>query len=390
MNTRTRIVRLTWLAVVLSTVMIVSGCSALQANPPETLMAQPEQDFPPVISVTGKVVPERWANLSLATPGILAEILVAPGENVEAGQALLRLAGGDPDAPAPDLKAALQAAALEVQAAQHGMEELAEAADAARLAAELSWAAAAAQIRDLELQLEAMEIPEAQEALTPEEAYDLARSDYQDALAAFEPYRDEPRSDATRQERLEALDQAREDYDAAVRRLQLSMGLDSAEVTLAESRRNADLYAAGPLPEDLALAQARLDAAQAALEAAQTAISTRILQAPFSGTVTEIYVRVGEWVAPGMAVLALADLTGLRVEITDLNEIDMAQVQIGDAVRVYFDALPDTTVEGEVVYISPQAAQGAGVNYPALIELAQLPQGLRWGMSAFVDITLER
>jgi hypothetical protein len=89
-------------------------------------------------------------------------------------------------------------------------------------------------------------------------------------------------------------------------------------------------------------------------------------------------------------VLALADLTVLRVEITDLNEIDMAQVQVGDAVRVYFDALPDATIEGEVVYISPQAAQGAGVNYPALIELAQLPQGLRWGMSAFVDITLER
>lgn len=390
MNTRTRFVRLTWLAVVLSTVMIISGCNALQASPPETLVVETEQDFPPVISVTGKVVPERWANLSLAIPGLVAEILVAPGENVEAGQALLRLAGGDLDTPAPDLKAALEAAALEVQAAQHGMDELAEAAEAARLAAELSWVAAAAQIRDLELQLESIEIPEAQEALTPEEAYDLARSDYQDALAAFEPYRDEPRSDDTRQERLEALDQAREDYAAAVRRLQLSMGLDSAEVTLAESRRDADLYADGPLPEDLALAQARVDAAQAALEAAQAAISTRTLQAPFAGTVTEIYARAGEWVAPGMPVLALADLTGLRVEITDLNEIDMAQVQVGDAVRVYFDALPDATIEGEVVYISPQAAQGAGVNYPALIELAQLPQGLRWGMSAFVDITLER
>lgn len=390
MNTRTRFVRLTWLAVVLSTVMIISGCNALQASPPETLVVETEQDFPPVISVTGKVVPERWANLSLAIPGLLAEILVAPGENVEAGQALLRLAGGDLDTPAPDLKAALEAAALEVQAAQHGMDELAEAAEAARLAAELSWIAAAAQIRDLELQLESIEIPEAQEALTPEEAYDLARSDYQDALAAFEPYRDEPRSDDTRQERLEALDQAREDYAAAVRRLQLSMGLDSAEVTLAESRRDADLYADGPLPEDLALAQARVDAAQAALEAAQAAISTRTLQAPFAGTVTEIYARAGEWVAPGMPVLALADLTGFRVEITDLNEIDMAQVQVGDTVRVYFDALPDATIEGEVVYISPQAAQGAGVNYPALIELAQLPQGLRWGMSAFVDITMER
>jgi multidrug efflux pump subunit AcrA (membrane-fusion protein) len=379
-----------WLGIALAAGFILAGCSGSQASTPELPELETAQDFAPVISVTGRVVPGQWASLSMSSAGILAEILVAPGETVEAGQALMRLAGGDPQAPAAELEAARQAAVLEVENAQHALDALTEAAQAAHIAAQQAWVAAALQISELEQQLEDLEVPEGQKDLTPEEAYDQAHRDYLDAVEEFEPYRDEPQSNATRQERLEALDQAREDYGVAVRRLQLEMGLNSARMTLADNRQDAVLYAAGPLADDLALAQARLETAQAALEAAQAALDSQTLQAPFAGTVTEIYSRAGEWITPGMPVLVLADISWLQVETTDLNEIDMAQVRTGDAVRVSFDALPEVIVDGRVVYISPQAAAGAGVNYTTVIDLGQIPEGLRWGMSAFVDITLER
>ena len=59
---------------------------------------------------------------------------------------------------------------------------------------------------------------------------------------------------------------------------------------------------------------------------------------------------------------------------------------MGDSVIVTFDALPDVVVRGIVERISPKAAEGAGVNYPITIELSEIPDQLRWGMTAFVDI----
>ena len=85
----------------------------------------------------------------------------------------------------------------------------------------------------------------------------------------------------------------------------------------------------------------------------------------------------------------MADLENLRVETTDLNEIDVAQIEIGDKAIVTFDALPDVVVEGEVTRVAQKAAEGSGVNYTVVILLDEIPEKLRWGMTAFVDIEVE-
>jgi multidrug efflux pump subunit AcrA (membrane-fusion protein) len=82
----------------------------------------------------------------------------------------------------------------------------------------------------------------------------------------------------------------------------------------------------------------------------------------------------------------LADLEHLRVETTDLSEVDIAQVAVGDLVAVTFDALPDVEVAGQVTRIAPKADEGSGVNYKVIVELDEIPAQLRWGMTAFVDI----
>jgi multidrug resistance efflux pump len=87
-----------------------------------------------------------------------------------------------------------------------------------------------------------------------------------------------------------------------------------------------------------------------------------------------------------MPVMTLANLDNLRIETTDLNEIDMIRIAPGDPVRISFDALGETVVDGKVLSIARQAAPGTGVNFTAVITMDAPPEGLRWGMSAFVDI----
>ena len=109
-------------------------------------------------------------------------------------------------------------------------------------------------------------------------------------------------------------------------------------------------------------------------------------KAPFDGVVSQVFINQSEWVAPGSPVLLVADLGNLQVETTDLGEIDVAKVSVGDRAVVTFDALPDLSLEGRVVSIAPKADEGPGVNFPVLLELNEIPASLRWGMTAFVDI----
>ncbi|MBE9523861.1 MAG: HlyD family efflux transporter periplasmic adaptor subunit, partial [Chloroflexi bacterium] len=122
--------------------------------------------------------------------------------------------------------------------------------------------------------------------------------------------------------------------------------------------------------------------------AAQAMLEDLELKALFDGTVGELYIHVGEWVVPGQRVLLLADLSHLRVETTDLGEIDVAQIHIDSIATVTFDALPDAIVQGTVIRIAPKDAEGSGVNYPVILEVSDIPDGLRWGMTAFVDIEI--
>jgi multidrug efflux pump subunit AcrA (membrane-fusion protein) len=68
----------------------------------------------------------------------------------------------------------------------------------------------------------------------------------------------------------------------------------------------------------------------------------------------------------------------------------VARIQVGDTVKVSFDALPDTVVTGKVREISLKNAVGSGVYYDVFVTLDEVPEGLRWGMSAFVEIEVSK
>jgi multidrug efflux pump subunit AcrA (membrane-fusion protein) len=380
MLTKNGFTKIAWLLLI---GLIISGCSGLSPQASPTVVPAVDEEITPLVSATGVVTPADWTILSLSASGIVEAVLVEEGEAVEVGQVLVRLKGKE------EIQAAITAAQFEVAAAEKALTDLNDAAEIAMVNSIAATSIYAKDVRDAQYQLDNFTVPANQEDLSPLEAMDMTKKTLDEARQAFEPYKSKPSNDPTREELKEDLDNAQSDYNAAVRRLEYENTLTVAQENLEKAREDYEIWSAGPDPEELAVAQARVDNANAALTAAQARLDDLELLAPFAGIVSEIDVRDGQWVTIGQTVLQLADLGHLRVETTDLNEIDAARVKVGSRVKVTFDALPDVLVQGTVTSLAPKASQGSGVNYKAVIELDEVVEELRWGMTAFVDIEVE-
>jgi HlyD family secretion protein len=162
-----------------------------------------------------------------------------------------------------------------------------------------------------------------------------------------------------------------------------------AKTQVRSAQAELDLLTASARPEEIAAAEAAVAEAEAALQRARADRANTELRAAFAGTVTARHANPGEMVQPSQPVLTLADLSGLRVETTDLSERDVARVAVGQLANVYVEAL-GAEISGRVVRIAPQAnVVGGDVVYTAVIKLDEQPADLRWGMSAEVDIGAE-
>ena len=163
-----------------------------------------------------------------------------------------------------------------------------------------------------------------------------------------------------------------------------------SRVQVQQAQAQLGLVKAGVREEDLAVARAQLSQAEAAVVAAQATAEKAELLAPFAGTVTEINIRAGEYVVMGTPAMAIGDISSFRVEITDLDEIDVARVGVGSTASLTFDALPGTELKGTVQRIALKASAGAGgTAYKTIVTFEAPNPRLRWGMTAFADIVTE-
>lgn len=183
-----------------------------------------------------------------------------------------------------------------------------------------------------------------------------------------------------------ALASAEANYDRLDRAGARQIELDAAQAQVESARASLNALKAGASTRQLDAARADVAAARAALEQARAAMEATELTAPFDGSVIEVFVNEFENLSPTQPVLLLADLTTLQLQTSDLNEVDVVRVKVGNAVQISFDALPDQTLTGRVVRIAQKASAGAGVYFTVIIALDELPAELRWGMSAFAII----
>jgi multidrug resistance efflux pump len=114
------------------------------------------------------------------------------------------------------------------------------------------------------------------------------------------------------------------------------------------------------------------------------------LIAPYAATVVSVEDQTGEYVRVGQVVIVLAKLNDLQVETTDLSELNVATVEIGQPANVYVEAL-DKEFQGVVTAISPISnTLGGDVVFKVTIKLDEQPADLLWGMSADVEIQTEQ
>jgi len=133
--------------------------------------------------------------------------------------------------------------------------------------------------------------------------------------------------------------------------------------------------------EDIAAAQARVEAAQATLNLA------RVIS-PFAGTVTESYPLPGDQVNAGANAFRLDDLTSLLVDV-EVSEVDINSVESGQPVTLSFDAILGKEYHGEVLKVAQTGTSVQGVvNFQVTVELIDADEDVKPGMTAAVTITI--
>ena len=138
--------------------------------------------------------------------------------------------------------------------------------------------------------------------------------------------------------------------------------------------------------ESLNTAEANVENAKAALDSAKATLTEATLTAPFNGTIASVDISPAETVVPGQVIIVMGDLTQFQIETTDLSERDIPNVKTGQTATVSIQAL-NQQFNGKVSDVARISSTiGGDVVYKVTIELDQQPQGLRWGMTANVEI----
>ncbi|MDP3046708.1 MAG: efflux RND transporter periplasmic adaptor subunit [Chloroflexota bacterium] len=127
-----------------------------------------------------------------------------------------------------------------------------------------------------------------------------------------------------------------------------------AEATVKEAEAALATARAGASPEQVRVAQAGVAQADAAVLSLQVMLDKSALRAPIAGLVIARSVEEGEMAIPGASLLTLANLNEVRLTLY-ITEDRIARVRLGQTVRIQVDSFAGRAFQGKVSYISPQA-----------------------------------
>jgi RND family efflux transporter MFP subunit len=128
--------------------------------------------------------------------------------------------------------------------------------------------------------------------------------------------------------------------------------------------------------------KARKSVAEATLTEARTYLSYARIEAPFTGTVTEKLIDVGDLAVPGRALFTIEEEGNLRFE-TALPESKLGRVMVGDSATVAITSI-DATVRGRLIELSP-SADPVSRTFAVKISLPSLP-GIRPGQFGRLEL----
>lgn len=342
------------------------------------------------LNVEGRVVPKTFSSLAFSVNGEIETLAVAEGDTVAEGSVLVGLGKRE------QMQAAVSSAKLEELAAQQALDMLRRKADLARTQAEETLARAEKALIEARRAVSDLDTDAYRDTLDDKEtAVQNARDDLKDAQEELDKRKDLDPDNQVRKDAEQKVEDEQKKLDEALRdrdlwknqKSQADANLAQAEAAYADAQKEVENRQNGPDPDELALAQARLDSARGAVQAAERALANMDLLAPFSGTVANLHdIALGQWIGAGRIVVTLADMTEWFVETKDLNELDVVDVEVGQKVVVRPDALEDLELAGEVTAIKPVYTERSGdVLYTVRIRLTESDNRLRWGMTVQVE-----
>jgi multidrug resistance efflux pump len=333
--------------------ILVSACGTSAAASEETPEAIPTVVADDTIIAEGRVEPVSYAEIAFNTSGVVSDVLVTDGQSVKKGDALIRL-GDESDTN-------YAAAQLELVTAQQAFNDLQNTAGA-------------------DLAQTVIDLKEAKE-------------DYDKAVNYLSYLNTSQKVPQTINEVV--LHQTWKGYVYEYKSknfkgpapkdwiIEAENDLTLKKAKLDELQRAYDRMQDGVDQEQLALLEAKLEAAQAKVAAFSVV-------APFDGVVADMNAKVGNSINAGETAVTIADFSNWVVLTTDVTEIDVVNIVEGQSVTVTFDAFPEVELKGTVANIGQTYAQNQGdVVYEVTLLLDETHPSLRWGMTAAVKFVNE-
>lgn len=387
--------RTIYIIVIIVVALVIGGLSVVRyrrqnaASEKELITTQIGYgDFNAVIDETGSVYADQSATLYWQTTGVVGEVAVALGQEVEADQVL---AGIREDSLPQSYYMAQQELILATNALQDLYDNAALVAASAQVELANAWSA----VYGTSSRWKAVE---ADEGFTSDEI-EAARARVtiaEDELEKQQDKYDDTTWDVAEAKALLTLIIAQNEFDQATWYLDWLLaqeeGTDIAIEDPSLAVAIANLEAAqkryeeikdGPDPDDIRLAEARIAAAQASLD-------TATITAPFNGVITSVEVIEGDLVLPNTMAFRIDDLANLMVDVR-VSEVDINQLQEGQPVLLEFDAIQDKEYNGEVVEVSPVGSQVQGlVSFKVSIRVTDADEMVKPGLTAAVQIIVDQ
>ncbi|MDJ0845331.1 MAG: efflux RND transporter periplasmic adaptor subunit, partial [Crocosphaera sp.] len=130
-------------------------------------------------------------------------------------------------------------------------------------------------------------------------------------------------------------------------------------------------------------ARGRVIAQQSLIQQEQARLSYTRLHSPITGYVLQRVIETGNLVQPGSDIVRLGDFSQVKV-VVPVSELDLANIRLGQSVRVRLDAFPRDSLVGRVNNISP-AADPTSRQVPIEVILANAEQKISSGLLARVS-----
>jgi len=314
------------------------------------------QDLTSLVTASGEVKPKNYINIGANAQGELKEILVKEGDRVRRGQLLARIENVQPEADVDAQRATLNSAEADSAASEAGLK------------------AADENLRTLQAQI------------------DKDKADLEHTKADFD------RSESLYKEHL----LAKQDWELKKFTFEAQKAtVTQSEMRLVQARAQREQSLA-----QLASAQKRIAQYKAVLVRFNDILQKHNAFAPLDGVVTNLPVRVGETVVPGVqnsaasTIMTIADMSLITAEVK-VDETDIVNVKLSQQVDVTIDAIPNKTFKGHVVEIGNTAIlRSTGVaasqsaissqeakDFKVVVALDNPPDEIRPGLSCTAKIT---